>query len=135
MKKYLPALILIILFSPHLIVAQPRPVLTVKVINHIDPVYQQMVTDAVKLINEIIRDPAFEQAFVAHHFDWDQLGGATRNGLTNQAAFDTLYRWTDTARINLVIKPRGLRLGVYLSGTMGSTAPGQNLTTTYRNWL
>ncbi|RKR85146.1 hypothetical protein BDD43_5406 [Mucilaginibacter gracilis] len=135
MKKYLPVLILLLLFSSPILFAQPRPVLTIKVANNIDPVYRKMVADAVKLINEIIHDPEFERGFVGHHFDWERLGGNVRNGLTAQGAFDTLYRWTDTARINLVIKPRGLRPGVYLSGTMGSTGPGQNLTTTYRNWL
>lgn len=97
--------------------------------------YKQLVTDAVSLINEVINSQEFKDDVMKFDFDWKDLGGDVRQTMPNEQIFDTLYRWTKIANINLYFKHRGIRLGAYLSGTVGKTTIGENCTTTYVHWI
>lgn len=96
--------------------------------------YQQMVTDAIALLNEVLNTPEFKQKVESHTYDWVDVDGAYKN-LTGKQIFDILYVQKPLATMNLYIKSRGVRLGAYFSGTLGVTSVNTNSTRTYKHWL
>ena len=97
--------------------------------------YQQMVTDAISLLTEVLNTEEFKQKVEAKEYDWLDLGGGTYYNLTGKQIFDILYIQEKKIIMNLYIKPRGFRLGARLSGTLGITTILSNSTKTYDYWL
>lgn len=96
--------------------------------------YKKLIVDAIALLNETLTSEDFKQRVLSKKFDWEKLNGGHEK-MSNQQVLDMLIRWTKTANITLKIKPRGLRIKAYISGTMGVTNLNSNKTRTYRHWL
>ena len=107
--------------------------LVVKNINSLGK-YQEMVEDAIVLINDTFNSEEFKNKVLNKNFDWKNLNGG-HTQMTNEMLLKTLVGWTDKAEISLYIKPRGLRITAYMYGTIGVTSLNSSSTKTYRHWI
>lgn len=134
MKKLLLVIVLVVCVQNPVMAQDESFKIVVNNINH-QGKYQKMMTDAIALLNDVINSKEFRQKVESYTYDWDHVDNRHNGVLYGQEIFIKLFRETKTAQINLFIKSKGLRLGAYYYGTLGTTKVLSNNTTTYRSWL
>jgi len=97
--------------------------------------YKKLAEDAIALLNELFAGQAFKDAIMKQHFDWEEVYINGGEAPSNAEGFSRLFEKNKAATLKLKIKGRRLRLGSYLSGTIGITKAGTNKRLTFKHWL